>query len=250
MGKRLDAQMSQQVPLLFNPPVTGYLDDLTARIVRTSDISMPVVLRVIESSVPDSFSLPGGFIYISVGMIQETRTEAELAAVISHEVAHVACRHATREMTKQQAISMIVVPLAVFGGPVALVIGEGLGFSSPFAMSKFGRMAEGEADLVALRYMSAVGYDPTAAISLFERIASEENSHMLGLRRLAARHPLDKDRIAAMIQAIAKLPVREESVVSTSQYDDVVGRLIRMGYKPELGTPVLIRRTRDEDVEP
>jgi len=250
MGERLDAQMQQSVTLLYAPPVTGYLEDLTARLVRTSEISRPVTLRVVESSAPDSFSLPGGFIYISAGMIQQTRTEAELAALLSHEVAHVACRHATRQMTKQQTIAMVAVPLALFGGPAALAVGEALSFSSPFAMGKFSRMAEDEADLIGLSYMNAVGYDPTAAISLFERIASQEKSDAPGFRRLAARHPLDKDRINAMIQAIAKLPAREESVVSTSQYDEMVGQLTRMGYKRESASPMLVRHTRDEDVQP
>lgn len=250
MGKQLDGQMIQQVQLLFDPQITGYLEDLTARIARNSDIEIPVTLRVVESSVPDSFSLPGGFVYITVGMVQETRTEAELAAILSHEVAHIACRHATRQMTKQQMYSLLSVPLLFMGGPIAFGIAEGVSLAYPFTMLKFTRNAESEADSVGLRYMSATGYDPTAAITLFERVASQENSRMPGLRRLVSTHPLTKDRLAAISQAIAKLPPRDESVVSTSQYDEVVSRLTRMGYKHNPGTPALIRRTKDENDGP
>jgi len=250
MGKQLDGQMLQQVQLLSDPEITDYLEDVTARIARNSEIEVPVVLRVVESSVPDSFSLPGGFLYITVGMVQETRTEAELAAIISHEVAHIARRHATRQMTKQQMFGILSLPLMLVGGPIAFAAAEGVSLAYPFTMLKFSRNSESEADIVGLGYMVATGYDPTAAISLFERVASQDNARMPGLRRLVSTHPLTKDRLAAISKAIAKLPPREESVVSTSQYDEVVGRLSRMGYHHNPGSPALIRRTKDGSARP
>lgn len=250
MGKQLDGQLLQQVQLLQDPRITGYLEDLTARIARNSDIQVPVVLRVVQTSAPDSFSLPGGFVYITVGMVRETRTEAELAAIISHEVAHIACRHATRQMTKQQMYGFLALPLLFVGGPVAFAIGEGISLAYPFAMLKFSRNSESEADAVGLGYMSATGYDPTAAISLFERVASQENARMPGLRRLVSTHPLTRDRLAAIGLAISKMPPRPESVVNTSEYDEVIGQLESMGYHHDPGIPSLIRRTREDDTRP
>jgi len=250
MGKQLDGQMLQQVQLLYDSQITGYLEDLTARIARNSEVELPVVLRVVESSVPDSFSLPGGFLYITVGMVQETRTEAELAAIIAHEVAHIARRHATRQMTRQQMFGILSLPLMFVGGPIAFAAAEGVSFAYPFTMLKFSRNSESEADLVGLDYMVATGYDPTAAISLFERVASQENARMPGLRRLVSTHPLSADRLATISRAIAKLPPRDESVVSTSQYDAVVARLSRMGFHYNPATPALIRRTTDRDSIP
>jgi predicted Zn-dependent protease len=250
MGKQLDGQMLQQVQLLYDPMITDYLEEIAARIARNSDVEVPVVLRVVESSVPDSFSLPGGFVYITLGMIQTTRSEAELAAILSHEIAHIACRHATRQMTKQQVLGMLAIPLMFASGPVAFAIGESFSLAYPFTLLKFSRNAEGEADVVGVAYMSATGYDPTAAISLFERVAGQEKTNLPGLRRLFSTHPISKDRLAAVSRAIAKLPPRDEYVVSTSRYEEVVGRLLRMGYnnKPEI--PALIRRTGTQDSEP
>jgi predicted Zn-dependent protease len=250
LGKQLDTQMLSQVQLLDDPVVTGYLEELAARIGRSSDVQVPVILRVVASSQPDSFSLPGGYVYITVGMVQETRTESELAAVLSHEVAHIACRHATRQMTRNQMMGLLSIPLMFVSGPIGVAVGETLSLAYPFTMLKFSRNAESEADAVGLVYLHASGYDPTAAISLFERVASQDHARMPGLRRLFSTHPITRDRLAAASLAIQKLPARQEYVVSTSRYEETVGRLFRLGYTHDPGIPALIRRTRTADTEP
>jgi len=250
MGKELDSQMLQQVQLLDDPFITSYLEDLTARIARNSDIQVPIVLRVVESSVPDSFSIPGGYVYVTVGMVRETRTEAELAAILSHEIAHIACRHATRQMTRQQVLGLLSVPLLFVGGPVAFAVGEGFSLAYPLTMLKFSRNAESEADAVGVTYMYAAGYDPNAAVSLFERVAAQESNHMVGLRRLFSTHPITRDRMAAVSREIAKLPPEDDYVVTTSRYDDVIARLSRMGYNHDPGVPTLIRRTGRPEPQP
>ena len=250
MGKELDGQLLRQVQLLDDPEITGYMEDLTARIARNSDVQVPIVLRVVESSVPDSFSIPGGYVYITVGMVRETRNEAELAAILSHEIAHIACRHATRQMTRQQVVSLLAVPLLFVGGPVGFAIGEGFSLAYPLTMLKFTRNAESEADAVGVGYMEASGYDPNASVSLFERIAAQESNHMVGLRRLFSTHPITRDRMTAVSRAIAKLPPEEEYVVTTSGYDEMISRLSRMGYNRDPGVPTLIRRTGRPEPQP
>src|SRR5262249_4178257 len=136
MGKQIDGQMRSQVQLLDDPVVTGYIEDVTARIARSSDVEVPVILRVVSSSQPDSFSLPGGYIYITVGMVRETRSEAELAAILSHEVAHIACRHATRQMTKRQLVGLLAIPLMFVSGPIGFAVGEGFSLAYPLTMLK------------------------------------------------------------------------------------------------------------------
>jgi len=250
MGKHMDGEMLSQVQLLEDPVVTGYLEDVTARIARNSNVQVPVVLRVVASSQPDSFSLPGGYIYITAGMVRETRSEAELAAVLSHEVAHIACRHATRQMTKRQMMGLLAIPLMFVGGPVGFAIGEGLSLAYPLTMLKFSRSAESEADAEGLRYMAASGYDPAASISLFERLASGENARMPGLRKLFSTHPITRDRLAAAVRVIDKLPPRDEYVVDTSRYDEALTRLSRLGFNHDPALPALVRRTGRADSEP
>lgn len=250
MGKQLDGQMLQQVQLLDDPVVTEYLQDLAARLARNSEVQGPIVLRVVESSVPDSFSLPGGYLYITVGMVRTTQSEAELAAILSHEIAHVACRHATRQLSRQQIFGLLSIPLMFVGGPVGFAVGEAFSLAYPLTMLKFSRGAESEADAVGVAYMNASGYDPNAAVSLFERVASRESQRMVGLRRLVSTHPITKDRMAAVTRAIAKLPPETDYVVSTSRYDEVVGRLSRLGYNHDPGVPTLIRRTGRPESQP
>ena len=250
MGKQIDGQMLSQVQLLDDPVVTGYLEDVTARIARSSDVEVPVILRVVSSSQPDSFSLPGGYIYITVGMVRETRSEAELAAILSHEVAHIACRHATRQMTKRQLVSLLAIPLMFVSGPVGFAVGEGLSLAYPLTLLKFSRNAETEADAVGLRYMEASGYDPAAAVSLFERLASADSTRHAALRRLFSTHPITSDRLAAATKTIEKLPPREEYVVDTSRYEEAITRLNRLGFNHDPAKPALIRRTGRDDSQP
>jgi beta-barrel assembly-enhancing protease len=250
MGKRLDSEMLSQVQLLEDPVVTDYLEEVTARLARSSDVKVPVVLRVVSSSQPDAFSLPGGYIYITAGMVKETRSEAELAAVLSHEVAHVACRHATRQLTKRQLMSLLAIPLMFVGGPVGFAIGEGFSLAYPLALLKFSRNAESEADAVGLGYMEASGYDPAASISLFERLSSGESSRMPGLRRLLSTHPITKDRLAAAEHVIDQLPTRDEYVLSTSRYEEATARLSHLGFNHDPGIPALVRRTGHAGAEP
>ena len=250
MGKQIDGQMLAQVQLLDDPVVTGYLEDVVSRIARSSDVDVPVVLRVVASSQPDSFSLPGGYVYITVGMVRETRSEAELAAILSHEVAHIACRHATRQMTKRQMLNFVAIPLMFVGGPIGFAIGEGFSLAYPLAVLKFSRNAETEADAIGLRYMSESGYDPAAAVSLFERLASADTTRMPGLRRLFSTHPITHDRMAAALKTIDTLPARDEYVVDTSRYDEALTRLGRLGFNRDPGVPSLIRRTEHPEPGP
>ena len=93
LGQKLDQELRANTELIDDPAVTAYVAEVARRVAANSGIRLPVELRVIATAEPDSFSLPGGFLYITAGMVEETQSEAELAAVLAHEVAHIACRY-------------------------------------------------------------------------------------------------------------------------------------------------------------
>ncbi len=250
LGQKLDQELRANTELIDDPAVTAYVAEVARRVAANSGIRLPVELRVIATAEPDSFSLPGGFLYITAGMVEETQSEAELAAVLAHEVAHISCRHATRQMTEREIMTWVSMALLFVSGPVGLGLDEAALFGLPLTQQKFSRNDETAADALSLRYLLASGYDPTAVMSLFERLASREHRRAAALQRIFLNHPLTKDRVKAVSRELEKLPAREDYVVSTSQYEELLARLRHLGFQPDARGPVLRRKTRDSDVDP
>ena len=112
--------------------VNEYVDRLAQNIVRHSDAKVPFVVRVVDTDDVNAFALPGGYFFVNKGLLLEADTEAELAGVMAHEIAHVTARHATERMTKGQLLQFAALPALFIGGywtQVAIRQGLGLGLS-------------------------------------------------------------------------------------------------------------------------
>ena len=120
------------------------------------------------------FALPGGFFYVNTGLILAADEEAELAGVMAHEIAHVAARHATRQMTRSQYANIGTIPLIFMGGGLGYAIRGAAGIGLPMTFLTFQRGFEAEADYLGLQYMYKTGYDPQAFVSFFEKIQAQE----------------------------------------------------------------------------
>jgi predicted Zn-dependent protease len=219
--------------LLTNPFVVRYVTSVAERVARHSDLQVPVHVRVIDTGEINAFALPGGHFFITTGMLLEVETEAELAGVISHEVAHVAARHATRQMTRAQVWNLVSLPLVFVGGSVAYAIQQAASLAVPLTFLKFSRNAEKEADLLGLQYHYASGYDPVAFVNFFERIRGrekrEKKEEHRGIVGMFSTHPMTQDRIVAAERFIeGHLPAREEYVVNTSEHDGIHSYLRRL----------------------
>jgi metalloendopeptidase OMA1, mitochondrial len=165
--------------------------------------------RVINKDVPNAFCLPGGKIGVNTGLLAVVQSDAELAAVVGHEVAHALARHAAERLSDQRgatvALTAATVALAVLGARsgntspstsaaisvAALAAGAGVNYGILLPMS---RKHESEADHIGLVLMAMAGYDPHAAITLWERLASL-NKGQKGPQWLST-HPTDEARIA------------------------------------------------------
>lgn len=247
MGREMARQVERFVSIDDDPQLTGYLQHLTDRIVRHSDSKLPMRVEVIESNEVNAFALPGGYLFIDTGLIMKTRSEAELAGVIAHEVAHVAARHATREMTDAEIWNWMSLPLLLFGGPVEFTIQESLNVAAPIAFMEFSRRDERQADALGLQYLYESGYDPQAFLSFFERAKQMEKDPGELIPRGFSSHPLTKDRVKAAERQIQKnLPSRPQYVVDTSAYELTRARLAQflrdqmpLGPAPDQQKPVL-----------
>ena len=205
-------------------------------VVSHSDAKVPFTIKVVDSDELNAFTLPGGFLYVNHGVILIAENEAELAGVMAHEIAHVAARHATRQMTRANMLSLMSLPLDLAGGGlVGQAVHLVVGFMKPMEMLKFSRGFESEADYLGLEYLYAAGYDPEAFISFLERASAEENN-VGKWGGLLSTHPLMTSRIKkSQIEIARVLPQRESYIVNTSQFDEVKAHLLKLAgsQKPE-----------------
>ncbi len=253
MGKEYAAQVESSVKLVQDPVVTEYVNRIGQNLVRNSDARVPFTIKVVDSDEINAFALPGGFFYVNSGLILAADDEAELAGVMAHEIAHVAARHATRQMTRSQFANIATIPLIFVGGGLGYAIRSAAGLGLPLTFLTFSRGFEAEADYLGLEYMYKAGYDPQAFISFFEKIQAKEKKKPGTLAKAFATHPQTPDRITKSQEEIAKvLPARDEYIINTSEFDDVKGRLASIenrrkmtGPEDREGRPTLRRTTAD-----
>jgi predicted Zn-dependent protease len=229
MGKQYADAVEENSELIRDAIVTEYINRVGQNLVRNSDARVPFIIKVIASADINAFALPGGHLYVNSGLILFAGDEAELAAVMAHEIAHVAARHATRQMTRSHMFSMASVPLVFVTGGAGLVLQEALDVATPLGTTKFSRSFEGEADYLGLEYAYKAGYDPQAFISFFERIQKLQKGRPNIVARAFSTHPETSDRVKRLQREIARiLPQRAAYVVSTSEFDEVRSHLYEL----------------------
>jgi predicted Zn-dependent protease len=258
LGKGLAQEVERSAKLVDDPIVSEYVNRVGQNLVRNSDAKVPFTIKVIDSDVVNAFALPGGFFYVNSGLLLRADSEAELAGVMAHEIAHVAARHGTKNATKGELAQLATIPLIMLGpgGWAGYGLYEGLQFAIPMGFLKFSRDAEREADYLGLEYMYKAGYDPNAFVTFFEKVEAEEKRQPGTVPKFFSTHPPTPDRVEAIQKEIGNvLPARDQYIVTTSEFDTVKLRLRRIENRNKLqdsknakDKPTL--RTRTEQQQP
>lgn len=228
LGKQLAVEVERQARMVDDPILGEFINRVGQNLVRNSDARIPVTIKVIDADELNAFALPGGYVFVNSGLIRVAETEAELAGAIAHEIAHVAARHATRQQSREQLVNIGTIPLVLLGGWAGFAVRQGVGLAIPMGFLSFSRGFETEADLLGLQYMDKAGYDPTAAVDIFERIEALELRKPGTIAKVFSSHPMTTDRIKEAQKNIQEiLQPRPEYVVNTSEFNDMRWRLIR-----------------------
>jgi len=253
MGKQYSMMVESSSKLVNDPVITEYVNRIGQNLVRNSDAQVPFTIKVIDADEINAFALPGGFFYVNSGLILAADEEAELAGVMAHEIAHVAARHATRQMTPAQYANIGTIPLIFVGGGIGYAVRSAASIGLPMTFLSFSRGFEAEADYLGLQYMYKTGYDPQAFVAFFEKIQAQEKRKPGTLAKAFSTHPQTPDRIEASQKEIATiLPAKAQYLVDTSEFDDVKARLAalenrrKMTDQKDAGKPSL-RRASSSD---
>ena len=229
MGRELAAEVDRQAKFIDDPAITEYVNRVGQNIVLHSDARIPFTIKVIDSDEVNAFALPGGFFYVNKGLLLVADNEAEVAGVMAHEIAHVAARHAVENQTKANLLEYLALGGSIFLGGIPGMIYQntaGLGLMGMFM--KFSRGAEEEADKLGVQYMYAAGYDPSAMATMFEKLEAKNKKKPGLIAKAFASHPAPPERRAAALALAARFPEHDEYVISTSEFQRVKARLLRL----------------------
>src|SRR5277367_2859348 len=238
MGKQLAQEVERQAKIVNDPVISEYVNRVGQNLVRNSDAKVPFTIKVIDSEDVNAFALPGGFFFVNSGLILKADNEAELAGVMSHEIAHVAARHGTRQATRGEIANLATIPLIFMGGWAGYGVRQAYSLLVPVGFLKFSRGFESEADMLGLQYMYKAGYDPTAFVDFFEKIETLEKRKPGTMAKVFSTHPPTDARIQAAQRNIQEyLKAKPEYVVTTSEFNDVKARLMAMHNKRKIDNP-------------
>jgi hypothetical protein len=229
LGRQLAAQVEREAKFVDDPIITEYVNRVGQNVVLHSDAKIPFTIRVIDSDEPNAFALPGGFFFVNKGLVLVADNEAELAGVMAHEIAHVAARHAMENERKMQIIDYgMLAGILLGGGVIGNVLYNAGGLIQGLSFLKFTRGAEEEADKLGVQYMWAAGYDPNAMATMFEKLEAKNKKKPGTVAKLFATHPQMPDRRAHAITLASRFPERDEYVISSSEFQRVKNRLLRL----------------------
>jgi predicted Zn-dependent protease len=254
MGREYAQQVDSSSKLIKDPVITEYVNRVGQNLVRNSDSKVPFTIKVVDSDQINAFALPGGFFYVNTGLILAADNEAELAGVMSHEIAHVAACHIAREQTRGTLAQLASIPLIMVGGGIGLAAQEAAGLALPITFLKFSRGFEAEADYLGLQYLYKSGYDPQAFTAFFEKIEAQEKKKPGTLSKAFDTHPPTPDRMEKSQEEIQKLlPPQPTYKVDTSEFQEVKARLARIENRRKVddtkegGHPELRRASQPSD---
>lgn len=212
---------AEGAPVNRDKAVVAKLRTMVARIAAVSHLpDLPYEVVLIQNDVVNAYALPGGKIAVFEGLYRGkerlVRDDDELAAVISHEIAHVTCRHSTEEMTRQMPVDLLMLGGAIYAElkedeDLQTVLGGAFAVYEGFVVTRYSRRDEDEADRVGLLYMAKAGYDPRAAVRLWERAVKQEGAGVDALNILST-HPTNAHRVEQLRNALPEaLTVYEQA---------------------------------------
>jgi predicted Zn-dependent protease len=223
-------QYHQQVVQQFGGEVQGPLADYVRRVgLRVALEAVPGsresdwTITVLSSPVPNAMAVPGGYLYITRGLLGMMNSEAELASVLGHEAGHIAARHAQRRQTPATVGALGTIATAILlGGDAARLAQMG----SAALVGGYSRNQEREADSLGLQYMARAGYDPMATASMLaalDRVSTVEGRQQLerpGVTSIFASHPVTAERIRRVAEEARRMNV--SGVLNRDQFLSVI----------------------------
>ena len=206
MGQQAAAEVEATLGLVDDASLQNYVQQVGGQLASTSQRpNLPWRFRVVEDPTPNAFALPGGFIYVTRGMMNLMENEAELASVLGHEIGHVTARHSVSQLSRAQ-LAQIGLGLGSILSPTVAEYGDLLAGGLQLLFLKYGRDDERQSDQLGFQYALQAGYDVREMDDIFaqlQRIGEAEGQSPLP--SWASSHPDPGERVETAQQRVASL---------------------------------------------
>ena len=250
LGLQAADQVRQQMPVMHDDAINGYLQDIGDRLVRAipPEFQHPefhYTFTALNLKEINAFALPGGPMFVNRGMMDKARTEGEIAGVMAHELSHVALRHGTAQQSKATpyqvgSIAGAIVG-AIVGGGLGQVISQGTQFGLGAAFLRYSREYEKQADLLGTHIMARAGYDPRDMANVVKTIEQESGP---GGPQWLSDHPNPGNRYEYIMQEAAALHVTNPTE-DTRAFDQIQAHLKTLG--PAMSSEEAARNAKRSD---
>jgi predicted Zn-dependent protease len=226
LGAQYAVEIEAEVPLLNDPFCDAWAQRLGDELVKYSPpCEQQFVFKVTADPSLNAFAIPGGHCYINVGLIAAADNEAEVAAVVGHEINHVTRRHGMRGLVRQYGFQMVSDGLTASAGAAAPVVQLVNDTGGVLTVRRFGREDEREADYYGVEAMHAAGYDSRMAISFFEKLKAASGGGEEGVvSQLLSTHPATQDRIDTIRAQTQTFQFTGRERVDSSEFQKVKKR--------------------------
>jgi predicted Zn-dependent protease len=222
IGQESDVQVRQEMGVYGDPELQRYVESVGMRMAHTSQRpNLPWHFTVVDSPAVNAFALPGGYIYITRGILAYLNDEAQMAGVLGHEIGHVTARHAAQQYSKATAAQLGLGLGAIFSPYARAASGaaqSGLGL----LFLKYSRDDELQADRLGAEYATNNGWDPEGVQNMLRTLARiDEQSDRRGTPNYLATHPASADRVQRIDETVARLraaPGAEKSRTNRAEY--------------------------------
>lgn len=247
IGKQASKEISALFGLYRDPKLERYVSEVGNRVLARSHLrrpgadeqfrKTPVTFGVLDSPIINAMALPGGYIYVTRGMLAHLNSEDQLATVLAHEVGHVAARHASRQAWQQQIGQGLLLGGAVLSQGLGLPAQEVLnlgGMAAQLLFLRYSREDELEADKLGVEYASAAGYDSIDVIPFFQTLSRIQEKEGQGMPGFLATHPDPGARVQRIRELTgsgsARRPAAADSRYMNSIENMVMGEDPRQGF--------------------
>jgi predicted Zn-dependent protease len=234
IGQQQDAEIRREMGVYDDPALQRYVTEIGQELARNSHRpTLPWTFTIVDNPAINAFALPGGYIYLTRGVLAYLDDESELAGVLGHEIGHVTARHAAQAYTRQAQANLGLTILSIFvpsTRPFADLGATGLGV----LFLKHGREAELEADRLGVEYGSGAGYDPSGVPRFLTTLARVGAMSDRGVPNWLSTHPDPGSRVTKAEPVVGKFVSADARKVNHDQYLERIQGLV-FGDNPKDG---------------
>lgn len=224
LGEQFSREIEKELKIYSDPIVTAYIDQLGQHLANHSQRrNITYHFKVVNTEVVNAFAVPGGYLYVNIGLIRAAENESELAGVIGHEIGHVVGKHGVKQMTRQ--LGLAAVAQLALGEEQSELKKMVANLATNGVLTKYSRDAEREADIYAVQEMYDAGIAPEGMATFFEKLRNLQKSKPSKLEQMFATHPPTTERITAVRSQIVRLPRKSNLKKDSRRFHQIKKRL-------------------------